>query len=320
MEAKTSRIKYFPVSFFSVVMGLVGFTIALQKAEKVLKISSYIPKIILYVSIMAFVLIAFLYALKILKFPEEFKKELSHPVRINFIPTFSISILLFSIAYLEYSKVTSKLLWIVGTILHLMITLFVLLQWIDQTHFTIQHYNPSWFIPVVGNILVPVAGVEHADKYFSWFFFSVGIVFWIVLFTILFYRIIFHHPIPQKLIPTFFIMIAPPSVGLISYVKLTNGLDAFAKVIYFFAMFLILLLIAQIKKFVNTKFYLSWWAYSFPLAAFSIATFVMLSKTHLSVFKYIFGVSLVVLSFVVIILAGATIASILKKNICIEEE
>ncbi|WP_158304224.1 hypothetical protein [Caldicellulosiruptor hydrothermalis] len=36
MEAKTSRIKYFPVSFFSVVMGLVGFTIALQKAEKVL--------------------------------------------------------------------------------------------------------------------------------------------------------------------------------------------------------------------------------------------------------------------------------------------
>jgi len=46
----------------------------------------------------------------------------------------------------------------------------------------------------------------------------------------------------------------------------------------------------------------------------------MLTKTHLSVFKYIFGVSLIVLSFVVIILASATIANILKKNICIEEE
>ena len=104
--------------------------------------------------------------------------------------------------------------------------------------------NPSWFIPIVGNILVPIAGVPLGYTDISWFFFSIGIVFWPVLLTIIFYRIIFHPALPGKLIPTFFILIAPPAVGFLSYMKLTGEMDNFARILYFSGLFFTLLVFA----------------------------------------------------------------------------
>jgi tellurite resistance protein len=45
---------------------------------------------------------------------------------------------------------------------------------------------------------------------------------WAVMFTIIMNRIVFHNPLPQKLMPTLFILIAPPAVALISLTILNN--------------------------------------------------------------------------------------------------
>jgi tellurite resistance protein len=39
-----------------------------------------------------------------------------------------------------------------------------------QNKYEIKHFNPAWFIPIVGNILVPIAGVHHAPIEISYFF------------------------------------------------------------------------------------------------------------------------------------------------------
>ncbi|MEM0513912.1 hypothetical protein WCN91_00405 [Pseudoalteromonas sp. YIC-827] len=44
-------------------------------------------------------------------------------------------------------------------------------------HYRLEHANPSWFIPVVGNIIAPITGAKLGYIEVSWFFFSVGIVF-----------------------------------------------------------------------------------------------------------------------------------------------
>ncbi|WP_425415989.1 hypothetical protein [Pseudoalteromonas qingdaonensis] len=54
--------------------------------------------------------------------------------------------------------------------------------WLDMNNLSINHYrlehaNPSWFIPVVGNIIAPITGAKLGYIEVSWFFFSVGIVF-----------------------------------------------------------------------------------------------------------------------------------------------
>ena len=67
--------------------------------------------------------------------------------------------------------------WIVGVTVHLVFTLYVMSVWIHHEGLEVHHINPAWFIPVVGNVLVPIAGTHLGYTETSWFFFSIGIVF-----------------------------------------------------------------------------------------------------------------------------------------------
>ena len=100
-----------------------------------------------------------------------------------------------------------------------------------------------------------------------------------MLTAIIFYRLIFHGSLPERFMPTLFIFIAPPAVGFLSYLNLAGGLDAFARVLYGTALFFTALMLAQVPQLVRLRFFLSWWAYSFPLAAVTIATLVMAHET-----------------------------------------
>ncbi|MCV5283021.1 hypothetical protein OFC15_29010, partial [Escherichia coli] len=91
--------------------------------------------------------------------------------------------------------------------------------------------------------------------------------FWFSLLTIVLYRLFFHESLPEKLMPTMFILLAPPSIGFISYSEIASSSDLFAHVIYYFALFVFILLMYNTLTFLKLKFFLSSWAYSFPLAA-----------------------------------------------------
>ena len=316
---KESRIKYFPISFFSIVMGLAGLTIAFQKAELIFKIPLSLSPYLLVFTVAFFVIITIVYLFKIIKFLSDVKEEFNHPVKLSFFPTFSISLLLLSIAFLSVNLPISRYLWIFGSLIHLIFTIKIISAWVQHSKFEIEHMNPAWFIPAVGNILIPIAGVSHFNLEISWFFFSVGFMFWVILLALFFNRIIFHEPLSDKLLPTLFILIAPPATGFISYVKLTGGVNDFAKILYYFAIFLVILLISQIKMFYQIKYYLSWWAYSFPVAAITIASILMFDKTGLSAFKYISLFFFISLNIIIVLLLVRTIITIFSKGICIEE-
>jgi tellurite resistance protein len=163
-----------------------------------------------------------------------------------------------------------------------------------------------------------VVGVVHAGADVSWFLFSVGLLFWMVLFTIIVYRMIFHQPLPDRLLPTLFILIAPPAVGFISYVKLTGGLDAFGRLLYFVALFITLLLFLQLRRFLRLPFHLSWWAYSFPLAAITVATLLMHALNPLPVYAYIAWMLLGILGVLMIYLTLRTLRAIARGQVCVE--
>jgi len=135
--------------------------------------------------------------------------------------------------------------------------------------------------------------------------------------TILFNRVLFHNPIEQRLLPTLFILIAPPAVGFIAYMRLTGELDAFARVLYYGGLFLTLLLFTQVRRFLKLEFFLSWWAYSFPLAAISIASMVMFEQTKIPLYLWIGGGLLLLLTAIVGLLLTRTIIAIKRQGICL---
>ncbi|RUM94265.1 MAG: C4-dicarboxylate ABC transporter [Thiothrix sp.] len=315
--SNNSRLREFPVSFFSVVMGLSGLAIAWQKTQRVLGVNLHIDYFLAAVAGITFFVLAAIYTKKWFTYQDAVLAELKHPIKLNFFPAISISLILLSVVALHLNPPLAHGFWLAGTGLHLALMLYVLHVWINHEHFEIRHLNPAWFIPAVGNVLVPIAGSSLGYQEISWFFFSVGMLFWLVLLTIIFNRILFHNPIPDGLAPTLFILIAPPAVGFISYLKLTNSLDGFARVLYYNGLFFTLFLLTQLPRFIKLPFFLSWWAYSFPLAAVTTASWVMYEKTGAMGIKIIALALLLLLTALVCMLIYKTFLAVKTQKICV---
>ncbi|MFT5660220.1 MAG: tellurite resistance protein [Sulfurimonas sp.] len=314
-----NRLKFFPIMMFAIVMGLSGITIVFEKAHEMYGFPSVIGTGLLILDSLVFIIIALVYASKNVKYFSEVKKEFNHPIRINFFATTSISLLLLSVAYHPLSIDVAYYTFIVGTAIQTFLTFYTISFWINK-NLELHHSNPAWFIPIVGNVLVPVAGVGFIDNNFLMYYFSIGMFFWIILTAILINRIIFHHQLAGKFIPTLFIFIAPPAVAFIAYVKI-NGMqfDMFASTLYNLALFFTFLLLFMYKNFLNLKFFISWWAFTFPLTAVTIASMLAHKLTGIAIYSYFAYFFMALASLVILFVIYKTLAHMLEGKICIEE-
>jgi len=319
-KSEFNRIKNFSISFLAIALGLVGFTLTWQKAEDILKLPIILSNYLLYFSLIITGIIFIIYTIKLIKYPKEVKKEFNHPIKLNFYPIFAKIFLILSIINLGLNLTISRYFWWMGVITQFVLTIVIMSSWIKHEKYEIHHINPSWFMPVVGCMLIPIAGVKHFSPELSWFFLSIGIFWWIILTTLVMNRVIFHHPIPDKLIPTFFILFAPPVIGFIAITKLMGELNILGNLLYYFALFMFILILFQFKMFTKIKFYLSWWAYSFPVSALTIGTLLMYHESGVFFFKILSWVLFVFLNVIIIMLTIKTINAIKNKKICIEEK
>jgi len=314
----SDRIKNFPIMMFAIVMGLSGLTIVYQKATLWLGFPSIIASGLTVLATVIFLIITSLYLLKIFIYFEEVKLEFAHPVRINFFAAASISLLLLSIVYREINLSVAQILWYMGAILQTFLTFYTISFWINK-NIEINHSNPAWFIPIVGNVIVPIGGTGFVDLHVLIYFFSIGIFFWIILLPIIINRIIFHHQLAQKFLPTLFILIAPPAVGVISYLKITEQFDLFAGFLYSIALFFTFLLLFMVRSFLKLQFFISWWAFTFPLTAITIASLVAFHQTNALFYNLIGTLLLIVSTLIIIFVSYKTLCHISQKDICIAE-
>ena len=312
------RIKHFPVPFFAVVMGIAGLAIAFQKAHHLFGTPKVIYEGLMFFASFIFIAVSALYMTKLYHFPEEVKKDFLHPIRVNFFAAISISLLLLSISYYFYLPVVAMTLWVFGASMHLFMTFYVVSFWI-RNNFEIIHTNPAWFIPIVGNVLVPIVGVDLLPKEVSLYFLSVGLFFWVVLGTIIFYRVIFHHQMAQKFIPTLFIFIAPPAVGFVSYVRIFGAFDFTAMFLLNIALFFTVLLFFMWRSFSELRFFISWWAFTFPLDAVAIAFMSAHQITHSAIYGTLGLLFLSITTLVVGYVLLITLKNIKNHAICVEE-
>ncbi|MBC8367370.1 SLAC1 anion channel family protein [bacterium] len=312
------RLENLPITLFGSVMGLAGLSIAWLRYGEIMHRSTRPGQVLLYLTAAWFLLLTLFYLLKCLRFPGRVAQEWCHPVRVNFFPAFSISILLLGIGFFGLRPELSRVLWWIGMPLHMLGTLRIIALWI-RGDMSIHSLNPAWFIPVVGTILVPVAGAQVAHPDISWFFFAVGLIFWIIFMTIVFYRLIFHPPLPEKLLPTLSILIAPPSVGFIAWMKLTGSLDPAARMLYFFGLFIFLLILGKARRFIRLPYFVSWWAYTFPMASVTLSSLLMHKLTGLAFYAWLGTTLLALTSFVVLVVLAKTLRAAGQRRICVEE-
>ncbi|MDR3394284.1 MAG: C4-dicarboxylate ABC transporter, partial [Parasulfuritortus sp.] len=89
--------------------------------------------------------------------------------------------------------------------------------------------------------------------------------------------------------------------------------------LYNSGLFFTLLLFFQVKWFARLKFFLTWWAYSFPLAAITIASLIMLQHTGSVLYLRLSGLLLGITSVVIAGLMVRTLVAVSRKEICVED-
>ena len=318
LQSEQNRLKFFPIMMYASVMGMSGLTIMYQKAALWLGFSALIGEVLMVITTALFGAITFLYVLKCIKYPAMVQKEFSHPVRINFFAAISISMAMLAIIYKEQNPFISALFWYPGAVIHFYLTMHTISFWINNNQ-ELDHSNPAWFIPIVGNVLIPIAGVGFASQGVLLYFFSTGIFFWIILFAILLNRIIFHHQMANKFMPTMFILIAPPAVGFIAYFKIYGVIDTFAMLLFNLALFFTFLITFMYKNFIRIQFFISWWAFVFPLAAMAISAMLMYHQTQDIALRVLSYTMIVATTVIISIVIYQTLLHVKKGDICVQE-
>lgn len=309
---KSSRY-LLPLPLFAAVMGLCGLAMVWRATEHHWELDWAISWAITMVAVALFVLLTLAYIYKWLVANERVLEELNHPVRINFLPTISINLILLGILISPEHPVLGLDLWRIGAVLQLLLTLIIVNIWLN-TERPVASINPAWFIPAVGNVLVPVAAAPAGYTLTAWFFLSVGLFFWTILITVVFYRLITKPPLEPPMRPTLVVMIAPPAVSCLAIMALTGEMGIAAMGLFFVATFFVLLLTPQIPSLLKLPYFPSWWAYTFPLAAYVVACY-RFSQTMSVLSNFVLGLLTSLVTLVVIVVLVRTIIAFVRGEL-----
>ena len=178
-------------------------------------------------------------------------------------------------------------------------------QFLDR-EIRLNHANFSWFIPPVSHLIIPVLGACSTDVYWaetglapvlitiSMIALGVGFFSFLFVGAAVWHRYIYLG-IPQGgLASTIMIGIAPTSIIVIFLMKFIQGIEAshgtlfgisfmsifsiiklVALILWGFSFWWLILVIILVSHYIKIKDHplvFGWWAYTFPLEAFTVAT------------------------------------------------
>lgn len=319
-------LTHMPIGSFAMVMGMSGLSLAWSRLGHTGFMPELSHAISAGVGVFAMAVFAVLLGIYAAKWSRNHKlvyDEWQHPIKSGFFAAVSISFALLGAVSTVHFPGIALPLWSIGAVLQVVAMIMVLNAWMHRETLQPAHATPVWFIPAVGNVVMPLAGVKLGMMEVSWWFFGVGMLFWLVLLTIVMHRLLFvQPPLPARLMPTLFIFLAPPAVGFLSWLLLTGQaqpsampLDMFGHLLYGLAFFFVIFLLSQVHRFAKLPFFMSWWAFGFPSAAFTSASLLYGQVVPSAWVVQIVGVLAVVATSVLIVfLSIRTLMAIVRNE------
>lgn len=266
--------------WFSIVMGLCGLALAWQRAVPLMgEMAGGFALVIGALALVVFVALAAAALLRLRRHPQAWAEDRAHPVRHAFMAAMPASLILLStvaVALFAPTPDGTPLLhaavdaaWRVGSLAQLAVTLWTLRRWWGGNQPGGLHWpvlTPALFIPVVGNVLAPLAGIPLGFPAWAAAQFGLGLLFWPVVVVLIVVRIAQAGMLPERLLPTLFIFVAPPAV--VGLATLQFGAPAaLTWMLWGMALAQALWAASLTRRITDQPFGIAHWGMSFPLAA-----------------------------------------------------
>lgn len=315
-------LQHLPVPLFATVMGLGGLSLAWRRAAVVWDVPAWPAQVLFWVALATFVVVATAYAAKWVRHPAAARAELRHPIRMTFAPAITIDLIVLATAGQDLLPTAATVAWWVGAVGHLLLTVVVMSAWFGRHDIVLDHVTPAWFIPVVGNVVTPLAAREIGSVELAWLSFGVGVVFWVALLPIVLRRVLLHgQSLPLKLMPSIAIFIAPPAVAGLSWLALTEAPadDPVFRILFAATVMFTAMVLGQARMLARVPFGVPWWATTFPLASASAIATAAAGRLPGTAYDVLAVALLALATVVVTSVAALTVRAALRRQICVPE-
>lgn len=313
-------LKEFPVNVFGSVLGTGGLILASKH---------FLPSIVFPLTVLLVALFSLFTAIllmKAIKYPQIVKLELQHPLPGNFYALQPISAVIISILCMNHIPYGIDLgLLIYGAAMIFALSVYLPYHFFSDMKVSLSQLHGGWFITPVATILVTDAvllyPMNEVNIFVSLLFFGIGSMLFLLILTVLFFRLLSHDLPPVELAPTNYIMLAPIGILVVDVFQMSAHIGQFygadlttialmlSVALWGFGLWAAIVNLLMIAKYVRNgmKFHIGWWSYVFPTAAFTLATVDI--STHISLFSPI-SIGLYIL--LVVICVAVTIESLIN--------
>lgn len=270
--ASLASLQHLGFAWFAMVMGLCGLSLAWVRA-----VPHWGPgalQISMGVGVLAglvFLALLLLKAWRWLRFPQAVLDDARHPLRHVFVATLPSSLVLLPTVWVAHrgDHPWAEAMWMLGAVGLLLGTVGVIWRWL-QPGMTADDFwrgmTPALFIPVVGNVLPALAGVTLGHPVWAAAQYGVAFFLWPIALVLVLVRIGMVGLWPQRMLPTTFITMAPPSVLALSGHQL-GAPEMAIHMLWGVSLFFTLVSLTVLKRCLQQPFGMPFWGMSFPLAA-----------------------------------------------------
>lgn len=266
-------LKHLHAGWFAVVMGLAGLSLAWHAAVPVMGDAA--DRVFAGLGMLAAAVAAVLAAAaawRALRHADAWADDLRHPVRHASLATLPVSgLLLVTVALVAFEpSAPLRAAWALSASAQWAVTVWVLARWWRGAPAGLAWggLTPGLLVPVVGNVLVPLAGVPLGFTAWSAAQMGIGMFFWPVLVALLLARLAQQGPWPERLLPGTVIFLAPPSVIGLSLAQF-GAPAGVLWALWGLAAFTLMWLVPLARRIAAQPFGVIHWSVGFPLAAFA---------------------------------------------------
>jgi tellurite resistance protein len=217
------------------------------------------------------------------KYPVAFVADVRHPIKFTFWSALPISMVLLAALYLALTHSSSLFLeglWWLGAMGEWACLIWLLARWTQPNAHQVglSAITPVIFLPLVGHVLVPWAGVPLGHLTHSAVQLGMGLFMWPLGLVLLLMRLLTVGPLPARMTPTWFILMVPPSALALS-LNLWHPPESLLWGLWGMGLTSLMWALTHIKNIVKLNFDLPHWSMSFPMAAFTSMSLMMSQKS-----------------------------------------